>query len=69
MRKTVFLYIYKYGILLGVGEIMNLYLGPNDKVISLDDETVEVVEVIENYNDYSDIDNVDEIIDLDDLLM
>ena len=68
MKKTVFLYIYKYGILFGVGEIMNLYLGPNDKVIHDDEETVEVVEVIENVNDYSDIDDIDEIIDLDELL-
>ena len=47
---------------------MNLYLGPNDKVISEDEETVEVVEVIENYDDYSDIDDIDEIVVLDDIL-
>ena len=46
-----------------------MYLGPRDKVLNEDEETVEIVEVIENYYDYSDLDNdTDEVIDLDDYI-
>ena len=49
---------------------INLMLvGPRDKVLTEDEETVEVVEVIENYYDYSDLDDSsDEVIDLNDYI-
>ena len=37
------------------------FLGPNDKVISLDDETVEILEIIENCDEYSDLDDDDSV--------
>lgn len=47
-------------------------MDPRTKVLSEDEETVEVIEVIENANDYSDLDDVnldDEIIDLNDYIL
>ncbi|MBO4667246.1 MAG: hypothetical protein J5666_03865 [Bacilli bacterium] len=48
--------------------MMSLVVGPRDKVLSEDEETVEVVEVIENYYDYSDLDSNDDVVVLDDLM-
>ncbi len=46
-----------------------MFVGPRDKVLTEDEETVEVVEVIENYYDYSDLDDEsDEVINLDDYI-
>ena len=46
-----------------------MIIGPGDKVLTEDEETVEVVEIIENVYDYSDLDNDDEIITIDGLLL
>ena len=48
--------------------IENMLVGPRDKVLTEDEETVEIVEVIENYYDYSDLDDSDEVINLDDYI-
>ena len=41
------------------GEII---MGPNDRTLTLDEETVEIIEVIENCDDYSNLDdNIDDI--------
>ena len=46
-----------------------MYLGPRDKALTEDEETVEVVEVVENYYDYSDLDDSSEdVIDLNDYI-
>ena len=45
-----------------------MLVGPRDKVLTEDEETVEIVEVIENYYDYSDLDDSDEVINLDDYI-
>lgn len=45
-----------------------MLIGPRDKILTEDEETVEVVEVIENYYDYSDLDDSDEVINLNDYI-
>ena len=47
---------------LSVRGLFMKFLGPNDKVNSIDDETVEILEIIENCDEYSDFDD-EEIID------
>lgn len=44
-------------------------MDPRNKVLTEDEETVEVLEVIENVVDYSDLDAQDDIIDLNDYIL
>ena len=45
-----------------------MLFGPGDKVLTEDEETIEVVEAIEEVYDYNDLDNDETIIDIDDLI-
>lgn len=36
-------------------------MGPRDKELTLDEETVEILEIIENCDDYSDLDDTNEM--------
>ncbi len=46
-----------------------MLFGPGDKVLTEDEETIEVVEAIEEVYDYSDLDDDDNIIEIDDLII
>ena len=49
-----------YYVKLNEGEqLMIKFLDPNTKVLSSDEETVEILEIIEECEDYSDLDNDD----------
>ena len=43
------------------GEIMSRITDPRSKMLSSDEETVEIVEIIENCDDYSDLDENNDI--------